>query len=153
MVYETLLREAFHNNLEVYERPMKLRIKGLYADDIIWINKHIQTRIEKGCILAEELGHHFTSAGDILDQEKVENRKQELRARAWAYEKLIPLSSFVQAHKQGIRNRYELADFLCVTEEFLESALERYIEKFGIKVTVGHHTICFEPLGVLEMFE
>ncbi|WP_028988057.1 ImmA/IrrE family metallo-endopeptidase [Thermicanus aegyptius] len=153
MVYEHLLREAEHHGLDIYEKPMTLTVKGLYADGAIWINKHIPNTAEKVCILAEELGHYHTSAGNILDQTKIVNRKQEQRARTWAYEKLIPLSVFVEAHKQGIQNRYEFAEYLGVSEHFLESAVQRYKEKYGLYVSVDGYTISFEPLGVIEFFE
>lgn len=74
-------------------------------------------------MLAEEVGHYHTTTGDILDLTSIENRKQELRARSWAYERLIPISKIIEAHKLHIVNRYELADFLNVTEEFLDAAL------------------------------
>ncbi|RKO63227.1 ImmA/IrrE family metallo-endopeptidase [Caldibacillus debilis] len=153
MTYEQLLREAIHHGIDIYEKPMTPTVKGFYSDEVIWINKNIPTNVEKACILAEELGHFHTTIGNILDQTKIENRKQEKRARTWAYEKLVPLSKIVQAHKNGIRNRYELAEYLEVTEEFLDSAIKRYKEKYGFCTTIDNFTICFEPLGVLEMFD
>jgi len=153
MVYEKLIREAVHHGLDISEKPMTPAMKGLYADGVIWINKNIPTKAEKTCILAEELGHYHTTEGDILDQSKIKNRKQELRARTWAYEKLIPLSSIVQAHKQGFQNRYDLAEYLGVTEEFLDSAIKRYKEKYGLFASVDGYTVCFEPLGVIEFFD
>lgn len=152
-MYEKLLREASEQGVDIYEKPLMPRIKGLYSDDIIWINKHLTTTSEKACILAEELGHYHTSAGNILDQSKVQNRKQELKARSWAYEKLFSLQKIVQAHKSGIRNSYELAEFLGVTEEFLIEAIQRYREKYGLFTTIDNYTICFDPLGVIEMFD
>jgi hypothetical protein len=153
MTYEKLLRESQKFSIEVYERGMKHTVKGLYCDNIIWINKHIPSAVEKHCILAEELGHYHTSSGDILDQNKMQNRKQENRARNWAYERLIPLNKIVQAHKHRVKNRHELADYLDVTEEFLEEALKRYKEKYGLFKSIDGFTIYFEPLGVLEMLE
>ncbi|WNF33799.1 ImmA/IrrE family metallo-endopeptidase [Aeribacillus composti] len=153
MTYENLLREAQQHGIDTYEKPMTPTIKGLYSDKVIWINKNIPTNDEKACILAEELGHYHTSSGNILDQSKISNRKQELRARTWAYERLVPLQKIVQAHKSGVRNRYELAEYLGVTEDFLNSAIKRYQEKYGLCVSVESYTVCFEPLGVLEMFE
>ncbi|MBM7717244.1 Zn-dependent peptidase ImmA (M78 family) [Bacillus thermophilus] len=152
-MYDRLLREASDKGVDIYEKPMKPTIKGLYCNNNIWINKHLATTSEKACILAEELGHYYTSAGNILDQSKVENRKQELKARSWAYEKLFPLQKIVQAHQSTVRNRYELAEFLGVTEEFLEEAIQRYREKYGPYTTIDNYTICFDPLGVLEMFD
>ncbi|WP_232700089.1 ImmA/IrrE family metallo-endopeptidase [Brevibacillus daliensis] len=150
MLYDQLLSET---EAKVFEKDIPLSIKGLYGDNVIWINKRIQSRTEKACILAEENGHHYTSSGDILKQESIKNRKQEKRARNWAYEKLIPISTFVQAHLQGIRNRHELADHLGVTEDFLDSAIRHFQEKYGLRAPVGDYTVIFEPLGVLELFK
>lgn len=153
MIYEKLQKEAASNELFTYEKPLRAAIKGLYAETTIWVNSTILTSTEKGCILAEELGHYHTTYGDITDQRITSNRKHEKRARIWAYERLLPLTEIVRAHKLGIRNKHELAELLEVTEEFLQSALDRYLEKYGLWVSVGKYTVCFEPLGVLEMFE
>jgi len=153
MLYDDLIREAVQHGIDIYEEPLKPTIKGLYADQIIWINRHIPTRVEKACILAEEIGHHHTSTGVIIDQTDVRNRKQEQRARAWAYEKLVPLSKIVQAHHARISGRHDLADYLGVTEEFLQAAINRYREKYGTFTIVDKHIIYFDPLGVVETFE
>lgn len=152
-MYEKLLREAEQQGVDIYEKPMPSTFKGLYKDSVIWINKDIPTRTEKACVLAEEIGHHYTTVGNILDQRKLNNRKQEKFARQWAYEKLVPLSKIVQAHHVCVKNRYELAEFCGVTEQFLDDALKRYREKYGLFAKVDGYTICFEPLGVIEMFE
>jgi len=148
-MYEKLLLE-YTDKVEVYERNM--RLKGLYSDNVIAISSRLNSSTEKACILAEELGHHYTSAGDILDQTKLSNVKQEKRARSWAYERLIPLNRLIDACAAGCRNRYELAEYLEVTEEFLDEAIKRYKEKYGLFYTVNNYTIYFEPLGVLNFF-
>lgn len=153
MLYEKLLREATHHGLDIYEEPMAPTIKGLYGDKVIWINKHISTTSERTCVLAEELGHYHTTIGDILDQSNITNRKQELRARKWAYEKLVPLTSLINAYKSGVQNKYELADHLGVTEAFLEKAIQHYKEKHGLYKIIGRYTIQFEPLGIFESYE
>ncbi|BAM46314.1 ImmA/IrrE family metallo-endopeptidase [Amphibacillus xylanus] len=153
MQYEKLLIEADQHGVDIYEKPMQKRNKGLYCDKVIWINKYINTSTEKACVLAEELGHYHTSAGNILDQKNLNNIKQEKQARTWAYEKLVPLKKIIKAHKDGPKNKYELAEYLGVTEDFLEKAIERYIEKFGLSVKYKDYVICFEPLGVIEWFD
>ncbi|WP_117161310.1 ImmA/IrrE family metallo-endopeptidase [Paraliobacillus sp. X-1268] len=150
-LYETLMEECNGKDIEVYEKKMKN--KGLYGDNIIWINKSLPTSTEKYSILAEELGHYYTSIGDITDQSKLVNRKHEKRARAWAFEKAVPFKKIVQAHKESVKNKYELAKFLGVTESFLEGALDRYKEKYGDTVDYENYTVCFEPLGVIEWFD
>lgn len=88
-------------------------------------------QVWKKDVLAEELGHHFTTVGNIIDQTNLNNIKQEKTARQWAYSKVLPLSCFVEAYKYGCSNPFEVAEFLNVTESFLQEALERYIEKYG----------------------
>lgn len=152
MDYHSLLQSATASGIDVYEKVLSLKTKGLYGDNVIWINRTLSS-VEKTCTLAEELGHHFTTYGNILDQTKLKNRKQELCAREWGYKLLFPLEKLIDAQKEGIRNRFELAEYLNVTEQFLEDALKRYKEKYGLYKQIGKHTICFEPLGVIENFE
>lgn len=149
-MYEKLLQEAHNERIEVVDIPFKGRIKGLYYNQVIALNKNIDTIAEKTCVLAEELGHYYTSAGNILDQKQLQNRKQERRARAWAYQRLVPLDKLIMAHKEGIRTRYELADYLGVTEQYLANALQYYKEKYGIYYRIGKYCICFDPLRILK---
>lgn len=152
-MYETLLHEAEEERIDVVYRPLRGKTKGLYCNGVIAINRNISSTTEKACILAEELGHYHTSVGNILDQSKLQNRKQELQARAWSYQKLVPLDKLVEAYKAGIKTRHELADFLEVTEVFLMAALQKYKEKYGIYCRIGNYYLCFEPLGIIENFE
>ena len=153
--YEELLDVANKEKIAVFENYdlSGTRLKGLYCNGNIALSKDLMTSSEKNCILQEELGHHYTTAGNILDQSKTENRKQERRARLWAYRRAFDLIDLVSAYKYGCRNRYELAEYLEVTEEFLQEALDTYKEKYGLYAKVDCYVICFEPLGILEMYE
>ncbi|MGX1262958.1 ImmA/IrrE family metallo-endopeptidase [Rossellomorea marisflavi] len=153
VLYEKLLNEVVNAGVSVFEVKMQGRIKGLYSDDVIWINEAIDTDSEKYSILAEEFGHYNTSVGNIIDQSKLINRKQEQRARTWAYEYTIPISKIVSAHKAHVKNKFELAEYLGVTEDFVERTIERYIEKYGDYVSYKNFTVCLNPLGVLEWFD
>lgn len=64
--YEKLLDNAVKDDVAVIEKyPFKSdSFKGLYCDGVIALGKNIDTEAEKVCILAEELGHHYTAAGD-----------------------------------------------------------------------------------------
>lgn len=151
MNYEEL--QIHYNNVPVVEMDLSQvdGLKGLYYNGRIAIKENM-SETEKACVLAEELGHHYTTVGNILDQSSVSNRKQELRARMWGYDKLIGLTGILKCYKRGCRNISEMADFLEVTEEFLNEALEAYRKKYGESVTIGDYTICFEPcLAVLKM--
>lgn len=70
-------------------------------------------------MLAEELGHHYTSYGNILDLNKVENSKQEYKARLMAYNKLIGLKGIIDSFNAGCKTISEIAEYLGITEKFL----------------------------------
>ena len=152
MLYEELLSKAENEGINVYKRDIG-KLKGLYVDGNIALNSSIETYSELACVLAEELGHYYTTVGDILDLSKVENRKQERRARGWAYERLVSLESLIEASKKGIRNRYELAEFLGVSERFVEEAIQYYRDKHGTYLETPGYIIYFDPLGVFEKMD
>lgn len=149
--YEQLLSSS-GENIIVVEKNFKSQAKGLCKGNKIGISKAISTSTEKACILAEELGHYYTTVGNILDQSSVSNRKQELRARMWAYNKLIGLMGIIKSYEHGCQSYHEMAEYLDVTEEFLRDALEKYRQKYGVCTTVDNYIIYFEPgLGVVKM--
>lgn len=153
MNYEKLLDEADSKSIDVYEVYLAGKIEGLYKDGVVWIKKGLPI-VEKGCVLAEEIGHYETSVGDILDQTDIRNKQQELRARQWGYQRLIPLSAIVQAYQACLKGRHEIADYLNVTEKFLQSSIDRYRDRYGLGVTIDNkYIIYFDPLGVVEMFD
>lgn len=144
MDYEALLVEADEEGLIVKEKPLKYnngRIKGKR----IAIRKDIGTTTEKKCVLAEELGHHHTTVGNILDMSDVGNRKQERQARLWGYNKLIGLAGIIKAFEAGCQDRFEVAEYLGVTDEYLCECLEAYRDKYGIGTTVDNYYIMFIP--------
>lgn len=120
--YEELLAE-YDREVDVEER--KMVNDGLYCDGCVWIRKDMNSS-RKACILAEEIGHHYTSAGDITDQKDVGNRKQERKARKWAFEKLLPLHLIITAIQNGHSEPWDMAEYLDVDEEFLCQALKYY---------------------------
>lgn len=150
MNYETLLDEAVNNGLIVKEKPLKSsdgRIKG----NKIAIRQDIKTTVEKSCVLSEELGHHYTSVGNIVDMSDFQNRKQERQARVWGYNKLIGLTGIINAYKRGCQNIPEMAEFLDVTEEYLKEAIDCYRDKYGVCTTIDNYTVFFIPyLAVME---
>ena len=152
--YEKLLEEAYIDNVDVVEYNFESeRIMGLYCDGTIALSKKIDTSIEKSCILAEELGHHHTSLGNIIDMQSVQNIKQERQSRVWAYDNRIGLTGLIRAFERCCQSRYEVADFLGVTEEFLSDALNYYKVKYGEFTTIDHYVIRFIPtLSIAELF-
>lgn len=150
--FEKLEDVAYQDDVDVLNyRFESNNIKGLYCDGVIAIREDM-TIPEKTCALAEELGHHKTSVGNILDMTSAANRKQERQARLWAYNKQIGLIGLVRAFEHGCQNRFEIAEYLEVTEEFLEECIECYRNKYGICKQVDNYVVYFIPqLSVMKL--
>lgn len=150
MEYTDLLIEADNLSLITKDKPLRAndgRIKGKR----IAIRKGLP-EIKKKCVLAEELGHYHTTVGNILDPSSIANIKQELHARAWAYDKLIGITGIIESYKKGCRSLHEVADQLDVTVEFLSEAILHYKRKYGVCTQIDNYVIYFEPtLGVFEL--
>lgn len=77
--------------------------------------------------LAHELGHckkgafyNRYSKFDVIS-------KHEYRANKWAAQKLIPYKDFVEACKQGYIETWQLAEYFNVTEDFVKTAYDIYV--------------------------
>lgn len=150
MNYTELLIEADSQSLITKDKPL-LAHDGRIKGNRIAIRKDMP-ETKKKCVLAEELGHYHTTAGDIMDQNITENRKQEYRARLWGYDKLIGLPGIIECYRAGCRTISDMADHLEVTEDFLKEALLCYKEKYGVCTRMQNYVIYFEPsIGVLEI--
>ncbi len=130
MMMTNLLALAEEEGIEVNEYELPERIRGLYFENSIAINKKIKTEKEKRCVLAEELGHFYFTIGDILDLKIESNRKQEIRARNWAINKLTPFEKVLEAYELGHKTPYEMAEYLDVTEDFMKEAILYYQKKY-----------------------
>ena len=150
MNYEQLLTAADQKGLLVKEQPLTEH-DGLIHGKRVAIRQKITTQKEKSCVLAEELGHYYTSSGNILDQTKVENRKQEYRARLYGYNLKIGLTGLLRAYEAGCRNLYEMAEYLDATEEYLKEAIYCYKAKYGLYVSVDNYIIYPEPFAAPPM--
>ena len=118
MTYEQLLTTADQAGLTVKERPLQ-KHDGLIRGNRIAIRKSIDTQAEKSCVLAEELGHHYTTTGNILEQSTdVMNQKQEYRARLYGYNLRVGLI--------GIIKSYEAAEMCGMCESTFYHRLREY---------------------------
>lgn len=150
MNYDLLLENARREGLIVKEKPFRT-YDGRIKNGKIYLRKDMNTT-EKACVLAEELGHYYTTVGNILDQSDARNRKQEFRARLWAYNKNIGLQGIIRAYEARLTRFDEVAEFLEVTPEFLQDAVECYRSKYSPYVELDNYVIIFEPyLSVVKM--
>ncbi len=85
--------------------------------------KHFRT------VLAEELGHHFTTAGDCVAvrhcsyADRVTLGKHEYRALAWAARYLVPFDSLLYVLRRGRTEPWELAEIFDVDENLVRFRL------------------------------
>lgn len=144
MSYEELLEEADAAGLIVKEKPL-LNNNGLIKGNKIAIRQNIPTTSKKADVLAEEMGHYYTTVGRIVEQDTVASIKQERVARLWGYDKRIGLFGLIEAYKVHCENLYDIAEFLGVSEDSLAEALEYYRQIYGTGVMVNNYFLQFEP--------
>lgn len=106
-------------------------LPGIYLNILdlpptIGISKSIlKNRCKYLSVLAEELGHHFTSLGNLTIEsksycERLMKNKQEYKAKSWAANFLISDEDFVQALYDCISTSYDMCEYFNVTYEILE---------------------------------
>lgn len=151
--YNNLLEKTNAEGVSVVEIDLGTDTPcGKCIGDTIFINNRVTTN-EKKCVLAEELGHYHLTIGDITDLKSINNRKQELKARRYGYKLLIEPDDIVHTMKQGCSNKYELSDFLNISEEFFEELIEDFKKQYGMGVFVGNYYLQLEPcLGLIRDF-
>ncbi len=155
--YEELESKYFGVLDVVITDKLPPKINGFYSNEneceVVLLSSRLTTCAEKLSVLAEEIGHYETTTGNILDQTSISNQRQELRAHRRAHAILIPLDRLIDCFEIGCRNRYEIADFLVVTEDFLEEAIKNYNEIYGSYKEYGGYILYFNPLGVMKLFD
>ena len=131
----------FNSGIELITYNFKSNnIKAMCSNNIIAISPKITDTREKICILAEEFAHTIINVGDISN-----NPKEELKARGLAYNSLIGLNGIITSYEYGCVTKYDMAEFLEVTESFLEEAIDWYKSKYGISVKHDNYEIRFIP--------
>lgn len=145
-LYEELLIK--HSDIPIGDGiSLKGNFKGLYDNGVILIDKNL-SETEKAEVLYEELAHHELTHGNIIDQSIFINRKFENYARRHAYESALSLNKIISAFQYGVSNLYELAEFVQLSEEYVNKVLEHYKSKYGQSVYFNKHLIVLEPLQV-----
>ena len=106
--YELLLDEAAQNGVVVFEHvAFDSHSDGLIEGDVIGLSDRLESSVERACTLAEEIGHHKLNCGNILNQKDTSNRKQEQKARLWAYYRMVTIDKLIAAWEAGCRNRFD----------------------------------------------
>ncbi len=120
---------AGHEGIVVEWWPFMPPVEGIYwarppAPPVIGLRDRLaENRARLRCVLAEELGHHYTSAGRCIlahcsgGYGRLKVGCAEERARRWAAMRLIPGDNLAEALAQGITGIRDLAEHFAVTRE------------------------------------
>lgn len=150
--YELLLNDVI-NNVPVVEMELlrETGLKAAYKDNYIYLDKHLSA-VEKRVNLSEEYSHHKTSVGNIIDYNDPKNRKQEWQARRDSVERLVSLDDLIECSFASCKNRYECAEYLGITEEFLKEVLVHYYTKYGPIYLYENYIFIFndESMAILD---
>lgn len=131
---EKMMDLAKNEGIVVAPADFPYPLRGIYIDDgdfqMIGIAKDIKTLAERRSVLAEELGHHFTSVGNATVchcyADRVFIDKTEHKAMVWACRYLIPEHDLDEAVRCGHHSLWDLADYFTVTENFMRFCIKLY---------------------------
>lgn len=150
---EQLLQIAADEGITVdYADSLPGDMKGLHIflegiGHIITILKDIKEDKNKYIeILAEELGHYFTSYGDNVIEIKnyrdyLKICKNEKKAADWSANYLVTLYDLERAFKNNCKNYFEIAEFLDVPENTIKEKFRFLASKNNKIITIGEYKI------------
>lgn len=124
-------------NIALEEWEFEPPIQAIYVADtalerpVIGLARHLRhrTQAERRCILAEELGHHYTTSGvcivhfNLSFSARLEVSRAEHQALKWAALHLVPRRDLLRALAAEL-NLYGLAEEFDVTPQMMEFRLK-----------------------------
>jgi hypothetical protein len=144
--------------IEIERAALPAKVDALYfsasgTKPVIAVDYKLRKHSEQVGAIAEELGHHYTTVGNLLTdarKAKATIRKQEQLARRWAFQYAVSFSGIIDAWDAGARSLHDMAEHLGIEGAFLLEALETYENVYGSFVITGETMITFRPVSVLR---
>lgn len=136
---EKLLKLAEIKRIDIVCFPLRKGLWGLYIPGGPGKNPKIYLDLKlkqnpklhrlARCVLAEELGHHFTGTWSIFMAHNSYSLKRKMlsddeKALRWATNMLIPTDELIALLERGICEGIDLADYFGVTAWFMYRKLE-----------------------------
>lgn len=131
----SLLKLAEQEGIEVDYWDFAPPLEAVYwshpsLPPVIGLGKHLfSSRARFRCVLAEELGHHFTTVGNAVPltfyhySDRLRVTRAEYRALKWAAYYLLPFDKLKKAFSDGVLLSWELAEYFNVTEQMVKFRL------------------------------
>lgn len=100
-------------------------------------SKKLKSETDEIVKLAHDLGHCITGAFYNRYSKLDSISQKEYRANKWAVHKIIPFHKLQEAFDQGIIEKWELAEYFEVTEDFIETALLVYRNEGALEASAS----------------
>lgn len=130
---DNLLKIADQGNYQIsFKKTDDIKSVSLEFNNNLYINineSQIESDAEKRVCLAHELGHCISGTLYTLNHSNLYRGSAEYRADYRAAQLVIPIVDLKKCVGKGITEKYELAEFFGVTEEFVERTLYIYGNK------------------------
>ena len=131
MELKKLYDVANRENISIDNFRMKNKAIILRVDKDYYIGLNyskIKSITEEKELLAEELGHYYCNAFYNSSSSPSTIAQKEYRANKWKCTVLVSVNDLKEALKKGLRNIYEVADYLSLSEDTVAFAYNYYKE-------------------------
>lgn len=126
-LYDIVKRENI--SIEDFKMKNKAIIEQIDKEYYIGLNySKIKSITEEKELLAEELGHYYCNAFYNSNSDFSTISKKEYRANKWKCTVLVSVNDFKDAFKKGLKNVYEIAEYLNLSEDTVAFAYNYYKE-------------------------
>lgn len=126
-LYDIATRENI--SIEDFKMKNKAIIVRIDKEYYIGLNySKIEGITEEKELLAEELGHYYCNAFYNSNSDFSTISKKEYRANKWKCTVLVSVNDFIDAFNKGLKNIYEIAEYLNLSEDTVAFAYNYYKE-------------------------
>ena len=126
-LYDIATRENI--SIEDFKMKNKAIIERIDKEYYIGLNySKIKSITEEKELLAEELGHYYCNAFYNSSSSPSTIAQKEYRANKWKCTVLVSANDFIDAFNKGLKNIYEIAEYLNLSEDTVAFAYNYYKE-------------------------
>lgn len=137
--FELLILKAQSEGADVLELPLRTGAEyAKYVDKCIGINANLPDNI-KCELMAEEIGHHRKTYGNITNKSDIRNLKLENIARREGFKILLKPSDFLVPLNHGARSLYEFAEHFNLSEKTLLNIIHDWKKIYGMGIQIGNY--------------
>lgn len=161
---DKLLQLAYDENIIIhYTDHIPGNLGGLYIEIpglgpvINILNSIKNNKKEFTEVLAEEIGHYFTSVGDSISKvnnytDKLNILRCEIKALRWATDFLVTEEDLIHAFDNGCNSYYELSEYIGVNEGIIKKKFE-LLSLNNNQIQLGKYRIILTNLPNIYIYQ